>query len=503
VGSIRHWELLVLMLVAAATLVGYFVGALLVVYRLFEFISVELFVGVTIVAVLVGTWGTTKWETRRIRGEVPPLPPSDAPQLHQRVEEMAAELGMPKPDLHVIGDEDVNAFAHGTRWDGIIVVHSGLFGLLDDEDEMAAIIGHELAHLYYCDSLLVGGGREFERFIRKIARVVVLVVLTIATFGLFWVASSTEKVAGVIRATESVLVAPIMLSQNALSRYREFVADRTAATLLGDASPMITALTELETAVSDDADRLSPVNPVDRSRRLLHTHPSLDRRQTLLHDDFEREWDEFIPFYEGATLGLFTKFGLLGAPFFVIALLVWGVIKPLGVLPQYVTNPGPGLTAAAIGFFLLWLASLVAFPWAMLFAPGGRPIFGLAFLAGLAMAFFTGTIGRLVPVLAEIEVLAPVGYIAMTLVVSVYLGDATRTRIQRTEGGLAASSGQVGRAGLRTIWSGIRTAHLAIASSRLLQGCLLLAAIGLYAAESPFSWVLGLYLLLAVFTDGP
>lgn len=55
VGSIRHWELLVLMAVAAATLVGYFGGSLLVVYRLFSFLSLELFVGVAIVAVLIGT----------------------------------------------------------------------------------------------------------------------------------------------------------------------------------------------------------------------------------------------------------------------------------------------------------------------------------------------------------------------------------------------------------------------------------------------------------------
>jgi hypothetical protein len=172
------------------------------------------------------------------------------------------------------------------------------------------------------------------------------------------------------------------------------------------------------------------------------------------------------------------------------------------VLPQSVTNPRPGLTLAAVVFLLLWIASLGAFSWAMLFAPGGRPVFGLSFLGCLAMAFFTGTIGRLFPALAEIDALAAIGYIGMTLVAVVYLGDATRIRIQRTEGPPVASTRQVGRAALRAIWRGIRTGHRAIASSRLLQGCLLLAGIGLYAAESALSWVLGLYLLLAVFTDG-
>lgn len=255
---------------------------------------------------------------------------------------MAAELGMSTPDLHVVDDEGANAFALGTRWDGVIVVHAGLFNLLDDEDEMAAILGHELAHLYYCDSLLTGVGRAVERFIRRIGRVIALVVLTIVTLGLVWVTARTEREARVSRAIESILAAPIVLSQNALSRYREFVADRTSAMLLGDATPMIAALTELEDAASDDTDRLSPVNPVDRSRRLFHTHPSLDRRQRLLRDDFERERDEFVPFYEGATLGPFTKFGLIVAPFLSSHCSSGESSNRLECSPSPSRTPGPG-----------------------------------------------------------------------------------------------------------------------------------------------------------------
>lgn len=343
IESIEHWELFTLMFVTAVAILMFYSIALLILYPIFSFVSrpVYLLVALT-VTILIG-WGMLKRELRKVRSDddVHLLSSVENPQIHNVLDEMCAELGMSKPELYIAKNEALNAFALGTRWDGVIVINSATYEQLD-QAELEAIIGHELAHLYYFDSIVTKFSMDVESFIRRLAWVAMMifnaiVVITLAIINGALGEGETQREAerrariqqGLTRAVVGIAGALVLIPRNALSRYREFVADNTAATLIDDPEQMIGALEQLETTAEEsEGSALNPVNTVETKLAVVYaTHPSMDRRITVLEEDFTENDDRPTPLDEGPVLGSFTKFGLTVAPVAIISAAVVVVFR--------------------------------------------------------------------------------------------------------------------------------------------------------------------------------
>jgi heat shock protein HtpX len=208
------------------------------------------------------------------------LPPDHA--LYGRVERLARGADLPVPDLAVVPSDEPNAFTLGGIGGPLICVTTGLLETLDDE-ELDAVLAHELAHVKHADAL----------------------VLTVAAFpmtvGLLLLSAGADVVSldprraipGILAAAAALLlllvtVPPVVV----LSRYREFAADRGAVAITGDPPTLVTALRRLgEWSPPPDADlrRISTLSafcvvpPIEGT--VVGTHPStearVERLQTL------------------------------------------------------------------------------------------------------------------------------------------------------------------------------------------------------------------------------
>lgn len=190
------------------------------------------------------------------------------PELHARVRRLAQQADLPVPDVAVIDSAAPNAFATGrTPQTATVVVTEGLCTRLE-EDELDAVIAHELAHVSNRDVALMTVAyllptmtylvatssytilrTVFDSFRylrtshdsdgRAVAAVVVTIVVTtivtVAIATLFWIAS--------------------FLLYRILGQYREFTADRGAAELTGDPAALASALETIDEGLTETPDR--------------------------------------------------------------------------------------------------------------------------------------------------------------------------------------------------------------------------------------------------------
>lgn len=448
VDSIEHWELLTLMLVTGASILALYILLALLAYPFVGVVSLPVYLVCAIVAAGGLVWFQTKRTVRKIRENADPLSKSEAPHVHELVESLAAELEMPVPDVYVVEDETPNAKAVGTREEGSIVLHSGILEVMSDA-ELRAIIAHELAHLHYRDNLLVLASNWIERAFRRLAWAGALVVVFIGEAVARAANEGRETKAELRRRArrQRILVAVatglagalVLLPRNALSRYREFVADRTAAELAGT-EPTVDALDTLrrqsqivenEEAEGDVRSALGPVSYSDRPGgirgrlwAIVHSdHPSMDRRIDAVESAMADSTDNPSPVDEGAVLGSATKFGLTWGPAVIAAvpllvLLYAGVeaVFQLGLL----ADPGGIATFVLLAVLLTWLVSMATFTWAMLFADGGSPFYGFLSVVLLAAFLFAGAVLPDVPVLRHLDLLA---YLGLAGIAALHLRD--------------------------------------------------------------------------------
>lgn len=395
--------LTVLMLLTAGAILGWYLLGVLLVYPLIGIVSLPVYLGSAVVVAAAASWGLSKYQLYRVRRGAHQITPETDPRLHEAVASMSDQLEMATPDLYLVEAEEPNARAIGTRWDGAIVFHSGLYELLEDE-ELDAIAGHELAHLFYCDSLVTVASMHIERFLRRLAWlaatvvnlfVFALVVVVAAITGgesrrqAKWRASLHRLLTRVCVGVAGLVV---LIPRNALSRYREFVADRTAARLLGRPEPMVQALKTLDgQPESVDSSPLTPVNVVETRLRLLYaTHPSINRRVEALQSTSNPTAPG--PTNPGPILGTGTQFGLTVAPVVILSGFA-GLIAFRGWLAVPTVSLGrpavfPVLAVGAV----LWIGSLLTFPWAMLFGAGGDPRSGVLAVCSLGGIVTASTI---------------------------------------------------------------------------------------------------------------
>ena len=213
--------------------------------------------------------------------------PADAPQLHQIVEELAREAGIPKPKVYIIPDDSPNAFATGRNPDhAAVAATEGIMRLLTPM-ELKGVLAHEIGHV-----------RNRDILISSIAATMagaIMILADMARFGaIFGVGSrDNEEGPGIIGILVMSIIAPIaaMLIQMAISRSREYLADETGAHLAHNPESLARALEKLSMGVQQVPMDASPatahmfiVNPLTGSglMNLFSTHPPLEERVALL-----------------------------------------------------------------------------------------------------------------------------------------------------------------------------------------------------------------------------
>ena len=217
-----------------------------------------------------------------------PVGPDDFPTYHRIVRELTTQAGLPMPRLYVTPDAQPNAFATGRDpRHAAVAVTRGLLDLLDVR-ELRAVLAHELAHVGNRDILITSVAAALATGISFLANLVGMLP--------FFGSSEDDEDPGLLATMVALLVAPIAaaLLQLALSRSREFEADRTGAELIGDGTALASALAKIDRV----ARRLPmQVEPAQASKYLVHplagraswtalfmTHPPVEKRIARLVD---------------------------------------------------------------------------------------------------------------------------------------------------------------------------------------------------------------------------
>jgi heat shock protein HtpX len=222
-----------------------------------------------------------------------PLEPGEAPDLVTDVEDLAQRARIPVPRLYIMPSQQPNAFATGrSPKRSAVAVTEGLLALMP-RDQVRGVLAHELAHI-----------RNRDVLVTTIAAMIGAAISAVANFlqfqWLFGGGDDDESPLGVVGTLAAVLIAPIaaMLLQFAVSRQREFLADATAAELLGTGRPLADALGTLQRGVEVLPMQVNPaaaslyiVNPFTGHgmSALFSTHPPiLSRIERLLAFDAKR-----------------------------------------------------------------------------------------------------------------------------------------------------------------------------------------------------------------------
>jgi heat shock protein HtpX len=212
--------------------------------------------------------------------------PQEAPDLHSLVQDVATAAHLPMPKVALIESPQPNAFATGRDENhAVVAVTTGILNLLD-RDELMGVLAHELGHVRNHDILISSIAATVAGAITMLAR--------FAGFGMMFGGGGyggRDRNGGGLEALAMLILAPIAaaLIQFAISRSREYGADQTGATIMGNPDALASALEKLEWAsrrtpampVSPAAASLFIVNPLRGGANLaglFSTHPPIEER---------------------------------------------------------------------------------------------------------------------------------------------------------------------------------------------------------------------------------
>jgi heat shock protein HtpX len=215
-----------------------------------------------------------------------PLAGNDLPWLHDAADMLARRAGIPTPKLYISPDPQPNAFAAGRNPEvAVVCINQGLLKAMP-RDQVVAVLAHEFGHIKNRDILTMTVTAAMVSFINMLAYVAYFIP----------VGGDDNRRGNPLVQLAIIILAPITatLIQLAISRQREFAADRAAAELVGSPEPMMGALLTL--------DRATEVIPSATARpatahmyiaspfgggglgSLFRTHPTVEQRIAALRE---------------------------------------------------------------------------------------------------------------------------------------------------------------------------------------------------------------------------
>jgi heat shock protein HtpX len=211
----------------------------------------------------------------------------EASGLHEMIETLSRRAGLPMPKVYIMDNPQPNAFATGRNPENAAVAATtGLLKMLS-RDEVAGVMAHELAHIKNRDTLIMTVTATFAGAIGMLAN-----------FGfLFGGNRGREGGIGPIGTIAMMILAPMaaMLVQMAVSRTREYAADRMGAEIAQDPLALASALKRISEGarrIENHAAEANPatahlfiINPLSGARmdNLFATHPATENRIAALH----------------------------------------------------------------------------------------------------------------------------------------------------------------------------------------------------------------------------
>ncbi|WP_019504841.1 zinc metalloprotease HtpX [Pleurocapsa sp. PCC 7319] len=218
-----------------------------------------------------------------------PISRDDASELYDMVANLTKKADLPMPKLFVVPTQTPNAFATGRDPNhATVAVTQGIMQILD-KDELAGVIAHELTHIKNRDTLTQAVAGTLGGAITFLGRML--------TFGALYgpVSRDNRQGGNPIGVLILVVLAPISASiiQMAISRTREFSADRGAAEITGNPLALASALQKLESVGKQVPMNGNPafepvliMNPFSTSslQSLFRTHPLTEDRVSQLQE---------------------------------------------------------------------------------------------------------------------------------------------------------------------------------------------------------------------------
>lgn len=223
--------------------------------------------------------------------------PQEEPELHAMIDKLVSNANLPKPRVYIIETDIPNAFATGRNpKNAAVAATTGIMRVLT-RDELAGVMAHELAHVKNRDTLISAMAATIAGAITFLASMARWSLI----FGGFGGRDNNNGAGDLVGALILAILAPIaaVMVQMAISRTREFSADRGGAEIMGDARPLADALMKIENYVQrrrQPAD-VSPatahmyiINPLKGGMAgLFSTHPSTQERIERLHKIAEQQ----------------------------------------------------------------------------------------------------------------------------------------------------------------------------------------------------------------------
>jgi heat shock protein HtpX len=240
--------------------------------------------------------GASYWFSDRIAiraARAQPVSEAQMPEYYAIVRDLTERAGMPMPRLFVTPDAQPNAFATGRNPDhAAVAVTQGILQICT-WDELRGVLAHEISHVGNRDILISSVAAAIAMAITFLAR--------LAMWSTIFTGGDREEGGNILEVLALAILAPLAaaLLQMALSRSREYEADRSGARLIGDGEPLARALQKLDMAsrqipmptARPEMAGMYIMNPLALNRvsfkKLFADHPPTEDRIARLRS---RQW---------------------------------------------------------------------------------------------------------------------------------------------------------------------------------------------------------------------
>ena len=232
---------------------------------------------------------------------------NSAPEYYQIVEALAARAGIPMPRAYVIDNPQPNAFATGRNpQNAAVAVSTGLLQRLSPE-EVAGVVAHELAHIRNHDTLTM-----------TITATIAGAISMLGNFAFFFGGNrDRNSPLGGFGTLIAIIVAPLaaMIVQMAISRTREYSADRLGGQIVGNPLWLASALRKISAAAGQIDNVTAERNPATAHMFIINplhafavdglfsTHPAVESRIAELEKlaaEMANGYSDFVPANESA-----------------------------------------------------------------------------------------------------------------------------------------------------------------------------------------------------------